>query len=215
MDFARNAHSLSLKTREDFVDLIVSDRVFEDLGQEGSVVDLHIHSARAGEHGLLGKAGPRAVDLPAVDSVSHGQQRVSAAVVGAGRSVLVQAAAEFGHHHGCDAIAVMFHVRVKSRQAQRERFDQSRLNPAGGSLEEVGVPVSKIDAGRLEPDLRFDQSRDLAQARSKLVGRVIGARFRSIRGGAHRFDALQEIERLAALAAENADLGGINGCQCV
>ena len=66
---------------------------------------------------LVPQSGPVVVDPAAVDVAAQGQHETGMAVIRAGGTVLVGAAAEFGHGDQGDPVHLCTHVRVECRQA--------------------------------------------------------------------------------------------------
>ena len=81
---AANPHSKRLKTWKDFTNFNVADSARENLAQGGTIVDFHFHPAGTGKTRLFFEAGPGAVNLPAVNFFTDGEEGRPTAVIGTG-----------------------------------------------------------------------------------------------------------------------------------
>ena len=120
-------------------------------------------------------------------------------MVRAKRRVLLHRAPKLRHHHHRrrrhPRTQVFPQRREPTRQFPRETFHLTLLR-------KMGVPPRQIDRCRLQPHVRLDESRELAQPVRKLIAPIDRPVVRPVFGRPHRLNPHQRRKRVARRRAE-------------
>lgn len=119
-------------------------------------------------------------------------------MVGATGTVLAHRSSELGHRHQDDVGLSRPEVGPERRHRSREVVGPAGEGSLRGALLHVGIPPSGFDERHLEPDVRLDELRDLAQRAAERTCRIART---GGRAGIRDTTLGKEPERVEALAS--------------
>src|SRR5262249_62264796 len=118
------------------------------------------------------------MNFSAINAIPDGQHRKTATVIGAERTILVNASPEFGHDDHRHTISSLVQIGIECREAARQQINLGSLKAICRPLKEMSVPATKINAGGFESDVGFDESGNFTQPAAKFIIGINGITFR-------------------------------------
>src|SRR5215469_4972983 len=159
---------------EDLRQIFVTQVLIQGLAEHGPEVGREREVAAFVE--LRGiESGPAAVHLSAPYRPAEHEHDIRMSVIGAAVSVFPCRAAEFGHGHDDRVFGKIAEINPERAQGLRKLAQHIRDLAFGAAFIDVVIPSADVGKRDLDPEIGFDQLRQLLEAVAKTAAWIIGA----------------------------------------
>src|SRR5215469_10464693 len=159
---------------EDLRQILVTQMLIQGFTEHGSEVGREREVAAFVQ--LRGiESGPAAVHLSALNGPAENEHDIRMSVIGAAVSIFPCRAAEFGHGHDDRVFGKIAEINPESAQGLRKLAQHVRDLALGAAFIDVMVPSADVGKRDLDPEIGFDQLRELLEAVAKSAAWIIGA----------------------------------------